>query len=141
MAAGLIMVEPSGRFLLLRRAGMLVGGGKWNLPGGHIDEGETPLQGAQRELREETGYAAGELRALGDFWTVPGFASERMFAFLATDLREDPLEPDEDEDLSLECMPFADAIALARAGGLPDAKTIAALFMAEPHMGGGVSSG
>ena len=110
-------------------------------PAGGIDQGETPSQCAQRELREETGHAAGDLRELGAFWTAPGFATERVYAFLAMDLREDPLAPDEDENLSLERMPFAEALALARTGGLPDAKTIAALFMAEPHVGEAASSG
>jgi len=52
------MVEPSGRFLVLRRAAMLVGGGKWNLPGGHIEAGEHPLKAALREAEEEAGFDA-----------------------------------------------------------------------------------
>ena len=102
------------------------------LPAGGIDAGETPEQGAQRELREETGHAAARLRLLGNFWTVPGFGTEHMYAFLATDLCEDPLPPDKDEGLTLERMPFAKAMAAARAGQIPDAKSIVALLLAEP---------
>jgi ADP-ribose pyrophosphatase len=101
------------------------------LPAGTIEPGEEPLACAQRELREETGFAADELRPLGDFWTTPGFCTERMFIFLATGLRPDPLPADDDEQIQLERLPIAQALAMARTGQIPDAKTIASLYLAE----------
>ena len=142
-AVVIVPIDGDGNVLLVRqhRAGphrVLL-----ELPAGGVDDGETPEEGAQRELREETGHAAAHLRLLGDFWTVPGFGTERMYAFLATDLREDPLPPDEDEGLTVERMPFAKAVEAARSGQIPDVKSIAALLLAEPIVAEvlGLSSG
>lgn len=140
-AVVIVAVDADGGVLLVRQHRAGPERELLECPAGGIDAGETPLECAQRELREETGYAADSLLELGSFWTVPGFATERMYAFLATGLHDDPLPPDEDESLSLERMPLSEALALARAGGLFDAKSIAALFMAEPRVGGAASSG
>ena len=59
-----------------------------------------------------------------------------MYAFLATDLRPDPLPADEDEQIELERIPADQALEMARAGRIPDAKTIAALFLAQRHLSG-----
>ena len=106
------------------------------LPAGTMEPGEGPLECARRELREETGYSAARFRPIGDFWTTPGFCTEHMYAFLATDLRPDPLPADEDEQIELERIPVDQALEMARAGGIPDAKTIAALFLAQRHLSG-----
>ncbi len=140
-AVVIVAVDADGEVLLVRQHRAGPERELLECPAGGIDAGEMPLECAQRELREETGYAADYLQELGSFWTVPGFATERMYAFLAMGLREDPLPPDEDESLSLERMPLGEALALARTGGLADAKTIAALVMAEPHVNGPPSSG
>jgi ADP-ribose pyrophosphatase len=83
-----------------------------------------------RELGEETGYVAASWRLLGSFYTAPGFASEYMHLYLATDLS--PIHgyagPDEDERLALERVPWRDAVAMAIDGGLKDAKSIVALL-------------
>ena len=74
---------------------------------------------------------AGSWRLIARFWTAPGFASELMHLYLATDLRPadgDRLGPDEDEHLLLEKMPWRDAVAAAERGELRDAKTILALL-------------
>jgi len=80
---------------------------------------------AARELEEETGTIAGSWRYLGGFYTAPGFTSERMHLYLATDLRPAAGHhgPDEDERLELVRVPFADALAMAERGEIEDAKT------------------
>ena len=115
------------------------------LPAGKLDrlaDGSTedPDTAAPRELGEETGYAADTWRKLGQFWTAPGFTNELMHLYLATDLEplEDYRGPDEDEYLDLVRMPLAEAVGLAAAGQIQDAKTLvgllhlARLFASEP---------
>ncbi len=91
---------------------------------------EDPALASVRELGEETGYSAAAWRLLCSFWTAPGFVSEYMYLYLATDLS--PIEgyagPDVDERLSLERVPWRDAVGRALRGELRDAKSILALL-------------
>jgi ADP-ribose pyrophosphatase len=92
---------------------------------------EDPALAAPRELEEETGYRAATWRKLGSFWTAPGFASELMHLFLATDLRPADGErrgPDEDERLELDRLPWREAVAAATDGRIADAKSILGLL-------------
>jgi ADP-ribose pyrophosphatase len=86
---------------------------------------------AARELEEETGSRAGTWRYLGAFYTAPGFTSELMHLYLATDIApadEGGLGPDEDERLELRPIPFGEAVAMAERREIPDAKSIVGLF-------------
>ena len=99
-------------------------------PAGGVEEGETPEECVHRELKEETGYTAGKLQRLGSFWMVPGFCTEYMHAYLATDLKAGDAEPEEDETLELVRVPKPDITDLIRSGEIQDSKSISALLMA-----------
>ena len=101
---------------------------------GALDENETPEACARREVREETGMAAGKLEQIGGFYLAPGYSTEYMFVFLATDLRHDPLEADADEFLKAESVPIAKALRMAENGEIPDAKSLAAFTMARSRL-------
>jgi ADP-ribose pyrophosphatase len=101
------------------------------LPAGVLEAGEPPEAGAARELREETGKAAGALRLLGGFHMAPGYSSEYMYVFLATGLYDAPLEADADEFLQVRRLPLEEVYAMARRGEISDGKTLAALLLAE----------
>jgi len=107
------------------------------LPAGTLDmidgAAEDALTAAKRELSEETGYRAGAWRKLAEFWTAPGFASELMHLYLATNLEADPdfKGADEDERLQVKRMPFEDALVLAERGEIRDAKTLIGLYLLE----------
>lgn len=97
------------------------------LPDGSIED---PDLAAPRELEEETGHQAATWRTLGRFWTAPGFTNELMHLYLATDM--EPLAeysgPDEDEFLDVLRMPWRDAVKMAEAGDINDAKTLVGLL-------------
>ena len=106
------------------------------LPAGTLDthDGtiEDPLLAAHRELEEETGCRAGSMERVGGFWTAPGFSTEYLTLYFATDLRpadEDRLGPDEDENLRLSRLPWREAVAAVEGGVIEDAKSIAGILL------------
>jgi ADP-ribose pyrophosphatase len=105
------------------------------LPAGTLEPGEPPEEAAAREIREEIGMAAGSLRKIGEFFMVPGYSSECMHVFLATDLTPDPLKRDADEFIDVEVIPYKQALEMVAAGQVRDGKTIAVLYMAKQLLG------
>ncbi len=130
----IIPVDDNGNVLLVRQYRHATEGDLLELPAGTLDDDEDPEVCAAREIREETGMAAGKLTKLGDFYLAPGYSTEFMVVFLATELSHNPLEADADEFLSVESIPLAEVIQMAERGKIPDAKSLAALFMAKPHL-------
>jgi len=129
-------VDSEGRLLFVIQFRLPTGGALLELPAGTLDveDGriEDPLIAAHRELEEETGYRAGVMERLGGFWSAPGFSTEYLTLYLATDLRfahEDRLAPDQDEDLRLSRIPWRVAVAAAEAGVIEDAKSIAGILL------------
>lgn len=106
------------------------------LPAGTRDGKEPYEECAAREVREETGMEAGKLQKLGEFYLAPGYSTEFMAVFLATDLKENPLEADEDEFLDVERIPVGKVSEMAQRGDIPDAKSLAALMLAQPYFDG-----
>jgi 8-oxo-dGTP pyrophosphatase MutT (NUDIX family) len=104
------------------------------LPAGTRERDEPHEACAAREIREETGMAAGKLERIGNFYLAPGYSTEFMAVFLATELTHNPLEADADEFLELEKIPINKAIGMAEKGEMPDAKTLAALFLARTYL-------
>jgi ADP-ribose pyrophosphatase len=131
-----VAIDDRDRLLLVRQWRHAAGRALLEIPAGTLDRHEDGsiedhAGAAARELEEETGSRAGSWRYLGFFWTAPGFTSELMHLYLATELvpaHGDTLQPDEDERLELEAVPFDDAVAMVERGELPDAKTIAGVL-------------
>lgn len=136
-AVAILAIDERNRVLMVRQYRAPAGRILLEVPAGTLDIDpdtgaiEDPDLAAPRELEEETGYRAGSLRRLTSFWTAPGFATELMHLYLATDLRqadETRLGPDEDERLELEHVPLAEALAAVETGEIADAKSILALL-------------
>ena len=100
------------------------------LPAGTRNEEEPFEECAAREIREETGMEAGRLQKVGGFYLAPGYSTEFMVVFLATNLKDNPLSADEDEFLQVEKIPVKKAVEMAEHGEVPDAKSLAALLLA-----------
>ena len=130
----IVPLENDGNVVMVRQYRKAAGRELLEFPAGVMEEDASPLEAARRELREETGLDATELIELGNFFAAPGSMTERLYSFLATGLFPNPLAPDEDERITLERMPFAEAVRLARAGELNDAKSLASLMLAAPHV-------
>jgi ADP-ribose pyrophosphatase len=130
-AVVIVALEDNGDVLFVRQYRKAPEVELLELPAGAMDPGETdPEQSALRELREETGYSAGEMIKLGSFYASPGVMTELLHCYLARKLTYDPLPADEDERIELERMSFADAISAGRSGVFQDSKTLASLFLA-----------
>jgi ADP-ribose pyrophosphatase len=128
----LIPVDENNEIHFVRQYRHAAGMDLLELPAGTRD-GEEPFEEcAAREIREETGMEAGRLEKVGEFYLAPGYSSEFMVVYLATDLKHNPLDADDDEFLTVEKIPVMKALALAERGEMPDAKSLAALLMARP---------
>ena len=130
----IVPIDKDDNLLFVRQYRHAAGMDLLELPAGTLEEGEDPAVCAAREIREETGMEAGTLIQVGSFYLAPGYSTEYMGVFLATELKHNPLEADDDEFLSVEKIPVRDAIRSAERGELPDAKTLAALLMAKPQL-------
>ena len=130
----IVPVDEDGNLLFVRQYRHATGMDLLELPAGTRD-GDEPFEDcAAREIREETGMEAGNLQKVGEFYLAPGYSTEFMGVFVATDLKHNPLEADEDEFLSVEKMPAKRAFAMAERGEMPDAKSLAALLLARPYL-------
>ena len=132
-----VAIDGQDRILLVRQWRHAAGRALLEIPAGTLDREpdgsiEDHAAAAARELEEETGSRAGAWRYLGAFWTAPGFTSELMHLYLATDVvavHEGGLAPDEDERLELHPVEFEEAVAMVERGELPDAKTIVGVLL------------
>lgn len=131
-----IPVTNDGRILFVRQYRMGAEDSLLELPAGVLENGEDPLEGARRELREETGMDAGELKLLGRAYLAPGYSSELMYFYLGRDLLPAPLEQDDDEFLHLESLTIEESLGMARRGEFLDSKTLAAMFLAGKDLSG-----
>lgn len=137
-AVTLVPVDTENSIWFIRQYRHAIGGEILELPAGVIEAGEPPDLCASREIREEIGMSAGQITNIGEFYEVPGYSTEYMYVFLARDLKPDPLPGDEDEYISVERIPVDTAYRMAQRGEILDAKTLAALLLAAPHLGKGI---
>ena len=100
------------------------------IPAGTLNKDEDPKLGAIRELEEEIGVRAGTIQKLTEFYVSPGFLTEKMHLFLATDLTPTKQNLDVDEILSVERYSIPDLLEMVRRGEIEDAKTIIGIMMA-----------
>ena len=119
-------VEP--RVLLERQYRHAAQSMMWELPAGRIDDGETALTAAKRELLEETGYTARQWKRILHFYVSPGFLDETMTIYLARGLKAGTAQPEPDERIAVHFVALSEARKMALNGRIRDAKTIAGIL-------------
>lgn len=105
------------------------------VPAGTLQRGEIPEEGAARELEEELGLTCGRLEKLSEFFVSPGFLEEKMWIYLATDLRQTQQRLEDDELIEIVRLPLSQALNRITTGEIEDAKTIIGLMLAAPRVG------
>ena len=128
---GSVVVLPvfdDGRILMIRQYRHAAKQYLWELIAGRKDEGENFVQGAHRELQEETGYRARRMKKLLDLFPSPGFISENMVIFLAQGLTKGEANPEDDEKITQRIFTLKEAQKWIRTGKIRDAKSISGIL-------------
>ena len=128
-SAVMMAVDEKRRILLVRQYRLPARGYLWELPAGKLDPGETPLTAAKRELIEETGYRARRWKKLISFYPSPGYVSEKMTIFLATDLTAGAAQPMADERIETCWFSAKQVEQMIHTNKIEDAKTIVGYFL------------
>src|SRR5712691_6140194 len=118
--AAVVAVDADMHVLLVRQHRPAVNADVLELPAGLVDPGEVPIDSAQRELAEETGYFAGRLEPLVSFYSSPGFSTELIHIFVATDLREGTARHEEEEEIEVVHLPLDVAVDRVVHGEISD---------------------
>ena len=130
--AGTLPLFEDGSVALVRQWRYPLARYSLEIAAGRIEPGHTPEETAARELEEELGYRAGELCKIGEFNVAPGYCEERIFVYLATGLEASEQNLDDDEEIKVVRMPFAEALGRVHSGEIDDAKSIITILLAAP---------
>ena len=130
-AVAVVPVDEAGYTTLVRQYRTAMGRVMLEIPAGKLDSpDENREEAARRELREETGLTARELRHLNIIVPSPGYLTERIWLYMATGLARGESAPDEDEFIECVRLPLAEAVEMVMRGQIDDAKSVCALMMA-----------
>lgn len=120
---------PDDRLILVRQYRYAVKESLWELVAGGMERGETPRQGARRELLEETGYHARVLKPLLEFYPSPGILSEKMHLVEAWDLTPSQGQPDADERIEVGFFSVSEVFEMIECGEIRDGKTLVGILL------------
>lgn len=141
LAVGVVAVDESDRVLLVGQHRYALDAYSWEIPEGGVPFDEDPLDGAQRELVEETGYVAQDWREILRLELSNSVSDERGVVFLARHLQAGDARPDGTEDLVVRWVPFSEALAMIDRGQITDALSQLGLLKAALERSHGADAG
>ncbi len=124
-----VPVDEDNNVLLVRQYRYPVDSYLLEAPAGGVEPGEDILDCVRRELQEEIGYEPRTIERLGGFYSIPGYGTEYLYAYLARDLKPSRLMAEDTDEIEVVKVPLKDIPALIESGKMCDAKSIAALLM------------
>jgi len=124
----IVAIDENDNVLLVKQFRQPVEKALLEIPAGGIEPGEDPVATVLRELREETGYLPRKVERFGGFYSSPGYCTEYLYLYLATDLIPSPLSAEDTENISLIRVPTTQIPSLITSGNICDAKSIAGLL-------------
>ena len=124
----IVTIDANDNVLLVNQFRTAVGKELLEIPAGGMEPGEDPLATVQRELQEETGYLPQKVERLGGFYSAPGYCTEYLYLYLATDLIPSQLYAEDTESIKLIRVPVSQIPSLITSGNIYDAKSIAGLY-------------
>ena len=130
-AVALVPMVDADHVCLLRNVRHSIGETLIEIPAGTIDPGESPDSTAPRELAEETGYRAGKITRVAEWFVSPGFLTERMFLYVCEDLTPGPTDHQPDEQLQPWVVPWDEAVRMTTDGRMRDAKSMLAILLCD----------
>jgi ADP-ribose pyrophosphatase len=134
-AIAIVPLLDNGEIVMVRQFRLPAGRIMLEIPAGTLQPDEDPFLGAERELQEEIGQRPGKLTRIGGEYTAPGYTTEYIHLFLATELQESKLAVDDDEFLEIVTLPLDEALRRVENGEIEDGKTIAALLLVARRLG------
>lgn len=134
-AVAIVALDADGNVLLVRQYRIAADRIMLEIPAGTLNPGEDPEVCAVRELQEETGYKPGSIEKIGGLFVAPGYTTEFIHLYLATNLIESVLEMDDDEFIEVERLPLAQVVTMVERGEIIDGKSISALLLVARRMG------
>jgi len=128
-------VTNEGKMVMVKQFRQAAGKVMLEAPAGRREIGEDPAVTAERELKEETGYTASDIRLLTKFFSTVGYSEEVIYVYLCTGLTPGETDFDDTEAISIEEYDLKELADMVRSGEIEDGKTIVAILMAESHVG------
>jgi ADP-ribose pyrophosphatase len=129
----IVPLDENGKVLLVKQYRKPIEKELLEIPAGGIDPGEDAESAVRRELREETGYLPRKVKRLGGFYASPGYSSEYLHLYLATDLIRSPLRAEDTDEIKLVRVPVSQLRTLVTSGAICDDKSIAGIYLFLEH--------